>query len=150
MSEVVEVLVPASPAVVEVVIAGAASLVEVAVPGIQGPTGPDGWSVPIQKVTAAGPTQTIDYALGKHCELTLTGNVTLSFTGWPAADYLARLTVEVVNTGSFSITWPGAVKWSGGSVAANSVGAGKLDTFIFTTIDGGSVIKGHIAGLAFA
>lgn len=138
MFDVVEILVPASP-----------SVIDVGVPGIQGPAGPDGWSVAIQKVTAAGPTQAIDYALGKHCQLTLTGNVTLSFTGWPADDYLARLTIEVVNTGSFSITWPAAVKWAGGSVGANTIGAGKLDTFIFTTIDAGTTIKGHVAGVDF-
>lgn len=151
MSEIAEVVVAASPAVVEVNAAVAPAVVEIDAPGPQGPRGDDGWAVPIQSISSGGPSLQIDYSAGKHAVLTLTGNITtLTFANWPVANRLARLTIEVVNTGSYAITWPASVKWSGGSAPSNSLGAGKLDTFILTTVDAGATIKGHIAGLAFA
>lgn len=146
MSDVVEILVPANPAVIEVLVPASPVVVEVAAQAMPGPRGDDGWAAPIQKITATGPTLQINYALGKHCVITITGNVTsVSVVGWPAADLLARLTLELVNTGGFTFAPPPA-KWTNGQVATNTPGAGKADTWIFTTVDGGATVKGHVVG----
>ena len=117
--------------------------------GVQGPIGPDGWQIPIQRIVAPGPNLTIDYSEGKHVSLTLTGNVTnFNVIGWPDEDHLARLTIEINNTGDFDIVWPDWITWSYGDAFVLTKGAGTFDMIALTTVDGGPPVRGHIIGAA--
>lgn len=114
-----------------------------------GPPGPDGWAVPVQTITASTGTTELDYSLGKTVVLTLEADTTLSVKNWPPANELARLTLYVINTGNFSLTWPTGTKWSF-PAPSNTQGAGVIDFFAFTTIDSGATVLGHIIGLNYA
>lgn len=114
--------------------------------GLRGPAGPDPWLDPVQVISAAGPLA-INYALGKHVRLTLTGDVTLSVTNWPPMDRIARLTLEIQNTGAFGITWP-TVLWPGG--LEPTLTASGTDIVILSTTTAGAVVYGFPAGLGLA
>lgn len=66
--------------------------------------------------TVSAGTTTINIASGNIAKITAaTGTVALAFTGWPSTGTNATLSLEIVNGGRWSVTWPSAVKWSGGS-----------------------------------
>lgn len=124
------------------------SQLPVGVSVVIGPQGNDGAAVPVQYVSGSG-SVTLDYSLGKHVVLTLTGNITaLAFINWPLAGNLARLTVEVHNTGNYSISgYPSQTKWSlGHTVPVITLGNGAEDWLAFTTTTAGSSISGHYVG----
>ena len=118
--------------------------------GAQGPEGPDPWLEPIQDLAAAG-ALTIDYRLGKHVRLTLAGDVTsFSVIGWPAPNRIARLTLEILNTGDFGIlAWPSGTLWQSGSVAQITRGLGARDRIILSTTDAGATIYADPIGFDY-
>lgn len=116
--------------------------------GAQGPAGPDPWMDPVQHVFASGPI-TINYSLGKYVVLTLDSDATLSVSNWPIANRIARLTLDVRNQGSHSLTFPIGVLWHQGQIPVNTPGLGSKDIFILSTTDGGATIFGHVVGLDF-
>lgn len=117
--------------------------------GVQGPAGPDGWAEPIQLITTSGPSLVIDYSLGKHVVLQLQHDVALTVIGWPSADRLARLTIEVMQAGDHTITFPSAWLWSAGAIPDITPGAGSSDVLLFTTVDAGATVRGHVIGQAY-
>jgi hypothetical protein len=117
--------------------------------GARGPAGPDPWLDQIQTLSGSGPFN-LNYELGKHVVLTLTGNATISIINWPPANTIARLTLEVINTGNFLITgWPAGTIWQSGSIPAITQGAGARDRIIFSTTDAGAVIYGDPIGFDY-
>ena len=118
--------------------------------GAQGPEGPDPWLEPIQDIDAAG-TLVIDYALGKHVRLNLSGDVTaLSVINWPAPNRIARLTLEIVNGGDFGIlAWPSGTLWQTGSVAQITRGQGARDRIILSTTDAGTTLYADPIGFDY-
>lgn len=116
--------------------------------GAPGPAGPDPWLDPVQHLTGNGPL-TIDYVFGKHVVLTLEDDTELSVINWPISYHIARLTVEVHNTGDYALTLPSGVIWHQGQAVSNSKGSGKTDVFVFSTVDGGTTVFGHLIGLDF-
>jgi hypothetical protein len=127
------------------------SLTLIASPGPKGDTGPEGpdpWLDPIQDIDDASGDVEIDYSLGKHVRLTIVGNVTsLSVVNWPIANRIARLTLEILNTGNFDIqAWPDGTLWQSGNVPFITQGAGKKDRIILSTTDAGATIYGDPVG----
>lgn len=118
--------------------------------GAQGDPGPDPWLEPIQNISASG-ALVIDYSLGKHVRLSLAGDVTsFSIVGWPAANRIARLTLEVLNSGDFGIlAWPNGTIWQSGSLPEITRGAGARDRIILSTSDTGAVIYGDPVGFDY-
>lgn len=113
---------------------------------VTGLRGPDPWAEPIQNISASG-NVSIDYGLGKHVRLTLTGNATLAVVNWPPDKVLGRLSLRIINTGNFTLVWPAGVKWfAGGAEHFVTQGAGKCDWVILSTDDGGTNILGMVAG----
>lgn len=109
--------------------------------GPQGPEGPDPWLAAVQDVSGQG-TVGLIYTAGKHIRLTLLGDITqLNVTGWPIANRIARLTLEIINTGNFNIlSWPAGSLWQGGIIVPITQGAGAKDRFVLSTTDAGSTI----------
>jgi hypothetical protein len=48
------------------------------------------------------------------------------------------------------MTWPGAVRWAGGTAPTLSTGGGAVDAFVLETLDGGSTWYGALVGNNFS
>ncbi len=73
-------------------------------------------------------------------------NTTVSIANPPASGTLAEFVLVVHNSASSAITWPSSIRWPQGIVPSLSGIAGKLDTFIVYTQDGGATYDGFVAG----
>ena len=78
----------------------------------------------------------LDVSSGNHIFVTAIGSVTFIFNGYTSGVesftlYLARST----SNPAFSITWPGSVRWSGGT-APSLPANGELDIYVFTSYNG--------------
>lgn len=71
---------------------------------------------------------------------------TLSIINPPAAGVLAEFVLVVKNSASSAITWPATFRWPQGVVPSLSGVAGKLDTFVIYTQDGGASYDAFVAG----
>ena len=100
-------------------------------------------------VTAnSGTAYTIDLTAGNAFEITLTGNVTFTFSNPPASGTGGSFTLILKQdaTGSRTVTWPGSAKWPNG--AAPTISSYKYSPTIlnFNTTDGGTTWWGIMAG----
>lgn len=71
---------------------------------------------------------------------TLGGDISVTFSNWPASGKAEFVTIEITNGGAHSISWPGAVEWDGGSAPA--LQSSGVDTLVFYSRDGGTTIRG--------
>lgn len=71
------------------------------------------------------------------------GNPPSGGSGWSYS-----FTLIFDSTGTFTVTWPTAVRWASGTTPTLS-GTGKTDVFTFTTTDGGTTWLGFPSGLNF-
>ena len=69
-----------------------------------------------------------------------TGGCTFTFSDPTASDELCSFLMVLVNGGSQTVTWPGAVDWAGGS--APSLTSSGTDVISFFTVDGGTIWHG--------
>jgi hypothetical protein len=84
-------------------------------------------------VTAnTGTAYTINISNGTVQILTLTGNCTFTFPTATAGESFILL-LKQDGTGSRTVTWPGTVKWPGGTAPTITSTASKLDKYIFTS-----------------
>jgi len=68
---------------------------------------------------------TIDLSTGSAQKVTLTGNTTFTLTNpQTGGAYVIRI---ATGAGSFTVTWPGTVKWSGGTAPTITATASKVD-----------------------
>lgn len=64
-------------------------------------------------------------------EFTITGNATLTFSNPPPAGSLVTVTIIQSGAGSFTVTWPGTVKWTAATAPTLTTTSGKRDVFVF-------------------
>ena len=86
----------------------------------------------------------VDLTLGNVQTYTLSGNQTLTFSNPIATGNSSSFTLLVTNGGSATLTWPTAVDWAGAT--APSLTSSGIDALVFTTIDGGTIWYGFLAG----
>jgi len=92
-----------------------------------------------------GGTQDIDLTLGNSVTATVdTSANTFTFSNPTASDELCGFVLGLTNGGSQTVNWPGAVDWAGGT--APTLTASGIDILTFTTIDGGTIWYGFLAG----
>ena len=105
-------------------------------------------SAPVMKdyaeTKAAMAAHDVDLTLGNVQTYTLSGNQTLTFTNPPASGTAGSFTLLVTNGASATLTWPTSVDWAGGT--APTLTASGIDILTFTTIDGGTIWYGFLAG----
>ena len=79
----------------------------------------------LQAVSGIGGTVNISFASGNIVELTLIASTTLTLSGHVVGTYI----FEIIQGGggSYTITWPASVKWSGGTAPTLSTTVGKTD-----------------------
>lgn len=92
----------------------------------------------------------IDLANGNSFYGTLTGNTTFTMTGFTNAKECEFVLSIVQDTTPRSLTWPAAVKWSGGTVPSVSTASGARDVFVFRSRDGGTTVDGWQIGKGMA
>ena len=102
----------------------------------------------VNTVGTSGSAQTIpDVTSDTINYITLTANCTFTFpTAAAGKSFLLGLLQDA--TGSRTVTWPGTVKWSGGTAPTLTTTASKLDVFSFVCLDGTNWV-GVTAGLNF-
>ena len=92
-----------------------------------------------------GGTQDIDLTLGNVVSATVdTSTNTFTFSNPSATGKACSFTLILTNGGSQTVNWPASVDWAGGS--APSLTSSGIDALVFTTIDGGTIWYGFLAG----
>jgi len=87
-------------------------------------------------VSDLGSGVNINVANGNVFTKTLSSNTTFTFTGG-AAYAGSNFTLILTNSGAGrAITWPGSVRWAGGTAPVKSDGDGLTDVWVFITPDG--------------
>jgi|5B_taG_2_1085324.scaffolds.fasta_scaffold02293_2 hypothetical protein len=98
-------------------------------------------------VSSSSNAATINLRDGDNFTHTLSENVTYTFSNPASSGKVSAFTLTVTQDSSpRTITWPGAVKWSGGTTPTLSTGSGDVDVFVFFTNDGGTKYYGFTAG----
>jgi hypothetical protein len=95
----------------------------------------------------SGTTPTCNVDNGGAFSLTMTGNTTFTFSG-AASGYIQGFVLQLTGNGS-TVTWPGSVKWAGGT-APDAPASGETDILVFHTRDGGTNWYGVLASDAAA
>ena len=101
--------------------------------------------------SAAG-TLTLDITNGNHFTTTLTENVTtLTISNPTATGTLCAIELWIKQdvTGSWTFTWPAAVKWAGGTAPTVTATASRTDVYVLQTVDGGTTWIGSVVGQNF-
>ena len=83
----------------------------------------------LQNATGSGGTLAISFAAGNIVNLTLTASTTLTFVGHVVGTYIIQVTQG--GTGSYTLTYPASVKWSGGTAPTLTTTVGKTDILTF-------------------
>lgn len=95
--------------------------------------------VSMNVVTLATSSNTINVALSNYFVHSPAGTTTYTFEGVPVARD-SSFVVELTNGGSYTITWPAAVRWPANTVPTFTA-SGK-DLVIFSTANTGSIWRG--------
>lgn len=100
----------------------------------------------------SGTTANLNLESANSFDITLSGNTTFNFNNPPAANISQTFTVFITQAtpaNSYTISWPAAVKWAGGTVPTQSTGNANVDIYSFTVYDGGTNYFGSQAGADF-
>jgi hypothetical protein len=91
----------------------------------------------LYNVGNSGTSKAIDFNGGNVQLVTLTGNVTFTFSN-PVSGARYVLILKQDGTGSRLVTWPAAVLWSGGSAPTLTTTASKVDiiTLVYDGVNG--------------
>ena len=106
-------------------------------------------SAPLTGITTAtdGATVTFDLRVSPRQKVTLAGNRTLALTSgsyYVGQTFDIKLTQDA--TGSRTVTWWSAIKWTGGTIPTLTTTAGKSDWFRFICTDASGSPKFDILG----
>ena len=98
----------------------------------------DGKADQAAETLTAGSTVTVDCSTGNYFKLTAGQNTTIAFSNVPTSG-TSYICVLEITAGSYSVTWPAAVKWpASSSGSAPSLTASKVHNFVLATSDGGT------------
>ena len=99
----------------------------------------------VNNLANTGATPNIDLSTGNFVTATLNETATFTFSNAPAAACSFTLVLTNGAGGPYTITWPGSVKWPGGSVPTRTTTASKTDIYTFFTYDSGTTWWGTLA-----
>ena len=96
---------------------------------------------------AAAATVDIDLEDGNVFTITPDQNTTFTFSNpSPTGKACAFTLVWTQDSSDRTITWPGTVDWAGGSAPDVTSGSGKIDIYMFFTMDAGTIWYGFQPG----
>ena len=88
--------------------------------------------------TISNGTLIIDLAQGNVFSVALNANITtLSFTNIPSNSAIGVTLIFTMDGTARTITWPSAVRWSGGTAPTLTSTSNKVDAFVLLTFDQG-------------
>ena len=85
----------------------------------------------------------VDISQANSFTYTPSGNTAINFTNPPASGTAIGFTLEVINTGGYTLTWPSSVKWH---EATTPTATATKEVYAFITTDGGTTYYGKKAG----
>ncbi len=105
----------------------------------------------VQILGSVSGSKTVNIANGNVALMTISDNLTLSVTGWPASGHHGELLLEITNAGAHAITWP-TVNWimDDGSTTTNisnlhaSFRTTGVDFVFLWTRDAGETVYGKV------
>jgi len=100
-------------------------------------------------VTSSSNATTVNSRDGTVFSHTLTENTTFTFSNPSASGKSSGFALKIVQDASasgFTVTWPSAVDWPGGTAPILTSTANAVDQFVFYTHDGGTTWYGFVAG----
>ena len=100
-------------------------------------------------VTSTSNATTVNSHDGTTFSHTLTENTTFTFSNPAASGKSSGFALKIVQDASasgFTVTWPSAVDWPGGTAPTLTSTANAVDQFVFYTHDGGTTWYGFVAG----
>jgi hypothetical protein len=106
----------------------------------------------VDKGSVSSGTVTFDASASMKQKLTVGGNLTAAFTGWPTSGTYAEVEIQLVNGGAFTVTWP-TVNWLKGdgtsattfSTMGVTLQSSGTNFVIVWSSDGGSTLYGSAA-----
>jgi len=108
----------------------------------------NGISEEFTAVTSSSNATTVNSRDGTVFSHTLTENTTFTFSNPASSGKASGFSLKIVQDASasgFTVTWPAAVDWSGGSAPSLTSTASAVDQFVFYTHDGGTTWYGFLA-----
>ena len=100
-------------------------------------------------VTSSSNATTVNSRDGTVFSHTLTENTTFTFSNPASSGKASGFSLKIVQDASasgYTVTWPAAVDWSGGTTPTLTSAANAVDQFVFYTHDGGTTYYGFLAG----
>jgi hypothetical protein len=106
--------------------------------------------LPMSNIGSLSGAFTLDFQSFQFIRFSITANSTISGFTWPASGSgrIIRRIVEVVNAGSFTLTWPTASKWPAGVKPVQTLNG--TDVYILFTTDGGTTVFGNVVGQSYS
>lgn len=89
---------------------------------------------------------TVNWLSSSIVELTLTGNVTLTFSNLAASRAMTLVVIQG-GSGSYTLTYPASVDWAGGAAPTLTTTVGGVDVLTFFVRADGTTVLGFPAGL---
>ena len=104
----------------------------------------------VQTIETSGSSVNINIRDGGYVILNLNNDVTsIDITNWPP-NLVGKVTLEVRNKGNYRILGYGNIKWNGGIVPDNTIGADSKDIFVLHSADAGDNVFGNIVGMNYS
>jgi len=100
-------------------------------------------------VTSSSNATTVNSRDGTVFSHTLTENTTFTFSNPASSGKASGFSLKIVQDASasgYTVTWPAAVDWAGGTAPTLTSTASAVDQFVFYTHDGGTTWYGFLAG----
>lgn len=117
----------------------------------------DAGAVFVDKGPLGSGTATFNYSSGSVQRLTVTGAISIDFSNFPPTGNMGSMMLELVNAGSYSVTFPGTINWikSDGTLTTSistyltniervALQTSGVDFIVVWTRDAGNVIYGKI------
>ena len=100
--------------------------------------------------TIAANSLTLDLSAANSFNVALNANITTLTISNAVAGKVNAFTLVFTADGTLrTISWPGSVKWAGGTAPTLTSTNNKIDEFVFVSYDGGTTWLAHIGGQSF-
>ncbi len=110
------------------------------------------YSETVTTIASSTVSADLDLESGNVFEVTLDNSPTLTFSNPPATGKGGSFSVLLAQdaTGTRIVTWPGSVKWAGGTTPTLTTTPSRVDIFTFVTTDAGTIWYGFTSGQDFS
>src|SRR5262245_9234968 len=105
--------------------------------------------LPVLNSGSSSGSFTINMQTNELIRIQMAGNCTVTTFTWPtgATGRFVRRILEIKNNGSFTWSWPSALKWPSSGVPMQSTGA--TDVYAIWTCDGGTTVYGSVVAQGY-